>query len=258
MAAGIHQRKRSSRFLLCSRDNLLHMQSSSSITVKWKKEVFENVPVDLSAPVAELKVQLFSLTGVAPDKQKLIIGGKNLKDEQTLDVSGAKHGSVVQMMGNAVGNWVKPDVQLTFVEVASMSSSSSLSFPIRLTGTPVTVSLALVADGKLQTPAQLRAQIKRLLELTKAEARFFAQRSPRWQHRRQQALPPLGSVFKEYVPWGRVLLIFPCVATACHRLVTAPADMLMSNMSWSWAEVVMERVTRGRVKKVQVRLQRRA
>jgi ubiquitin carboxyl-terminal hydrolase 14 len=102
------------------------MQSSSSITVKWKKEVFENVPVDLSAPVAELKVQLFSLTGVAPDKQKLIMGGKNLKDEQTLDVSGAKHGSVVQMMGNAVENWVKPDVQFTFVEDLSASQQAAV------------------------------------------------------------------------------------------------------------------------------------
>ncbi len=102
------------------------MQSSSSITVKWKKEVFENVPVDLSAPVAELKVQLFSLTGVAPDKQKLLMGGKNLKDDQTLDVSGAKHGSVVQMMGNAVGNWVKPDVQFTFVEDLSASQQAAV------------------------------------------------------------------------------------------------------------------------------------
>jgi hypothetical protein len=32
----------------------------------------------------------------------------------------------------------------------------------------------------------------------------------------------------------------------------------MAHMSWSWAEMVMERVTRGRVKKVKVRLQRRA
>ena len=32
----------------------------------------------------------------------------------------------------------------------------------------------------------------------------------------------------------------------------------MAHMSWSWAEMVMERVTRGRVKKVQVLLQRRA
>ena len=49
-----------------------------------------------------------------------------------------------------------------------------------------------------------------------------------------------------------------CVAFACRRLATAPADMDMAHMSWSWAEVVMERVMQGRVKKVQVRLQRRA
>jgi hypothetical protein len=98
----------------------------------------------------------------------------------------------------------------------------------------------------------------RVLELIKAEALLFAQRSPRSQHRRQQALPPLASVFVEYAPCGRVRLIFPCVATACQRLVTAPADRHMAHMSWSWAGMVMERVTRGRVRRVQVLLQRRA
>ena len=52
------------------------------------------------------------------------------------------------------------------------------------------------------------------------------------------------------------MLLF--VAIACLRLATAPADTHMAHMSWRWAEVVMERVTRGRVKRVQVRLQRRA
>jgi hypothetical protein len=55
-----------------------------------------------------------------------------------------------------------------------------------------------------------------------------------------------------------VRLMLPCVAFACQRLATAPADTHMAHMSWSWAEMVMERVTQGRVKKVQVRLQRRA
>ena len=49
-----------------------------------------------------------------------------------------------------------------------------------------------------------------------------------------------------------------CVVFACQRLATAPADTHMAQMSWSWAEMVMERVTRGRVRRVQVRLQRRA
>jgi hypothetical protein len=135
-------------------------------------------------------------------------------------------------------------------------SLNVLSFTDRFTGRPV--SVALVADGKLLSPAQLRAQIKRVLKLIKAEAWLFAQQSPRCKHLRQEALPPLGSIFAEYAPCVRVRLMFPCVAFTCQRLATAPADMHMSYMSWSWAELVMEHVTRGRVKRVQVLLQRRA
>ena len=129
-------------------------------------------------------------------------------------------------------------------------SNAPLSFPDCLNGR--TVFLALVLNGMLQSPKQLRAQIKRPLELFKRHKCFFA------HHCRQQALPPLGCVVAECSPCGRVRLILSCVAFACQRLATAPADMHMAHMSWNWAEVVMERVTRGRVKKVQVLLQRRA
>jgi hypothetical protein len=129
-------------------------------------------------------------------------------------------------------------------------STASLSFRDCLTGRRV--SLALVPGGKLQSPKELRAQIKRPLKLFKRQKWFFA------NHRRQQALLPLGCVVAECSPRRRVRLMLPCVAFACQRLATAPADMHMAHMSWSWAEVVMDRLTRGRVKKVQVRLQRRA
>ena len=143
-------------------------------------------------------------------------------------------------------------------EVASSSSSSSdespnvLAFPDCLNGG--TVFLALVPDGILQPPTKLRRQIIMggPLKLFQHHKWFFA------HHRRQPALPPLGCVVAECCPCGRVRLMLCCVAFACQRLVTAPADMHMAHMSWSWAEVVMERVTRGRVKRVQVRLQRRA
>ncbi len=120
------------------------------------------------------------------------------------------------------------------------------------------MSLALVADGKLLSPAQLRAQILRPLELIKSEAQFFAQRSPRCKHRRQAALPLLGSIFAEYRTCLRVRRMFRCVAFACQRLATAPANMHFAFTSRGWAEVVMERLTRGRMMRVQVRLQRRA
>ncbi len=122
-----------------------------------------------------------------------------------------------------------------------------------------TVSIDLVADGKLRSPAELRAQIKRPLELIEFQKwhHWLRQHWSLRQRRRQEALPPL--IFLEYPRvHSAVPLMFPCVTFACQRLATAPANMHIALMSWSWAEMVMERVTRGRVKKVQVRLQRRA
>jgi hypothetical protein len=129
-------------------------------------------------------------------------------------------------------------------ESTSSTTSISLSFTDGLTETPV--SLALVADGNVLTPAQLRAQIMRPLKLIRCQKWFFA------HHLRQQALPPLGCVVAECSPCGRVRLMLSCVAIACHRLATEPAGM--ANMPKSWAEFLMDRVTRGRVEKVQVRL----
>ncbi len=137
-------------------------------------------------------------------------------------------------------------------------SASSLSFTDHLTGTPV--SFVLDADGKLQSPEELRAPLKRPLALIKAEAWFFTQKLSRCNYRRQEALPPLGLtlMFTEILPFVSVILMFRCVAITCHRLATAPSGMHMIFMSWSWAEAVMKRVTRCRLKKVQVLLQRRA
>jgi hypothetical protein len=54
-----------------------------------------------------------------------------------------------------------------------------------------------------------------------------------------------------------VRAMFGCVAAACHRLTFAPGDeRVVGSMRWRWAGCVMERVTRGRVGKVQVGLRR--
>ena len=133
--------------------------------------------------------------------------------------------------------------------VAKALPKNALAIPDHLTGRLIIVA----ADGKLpSSPKELRAQIMRVLEFIKRQKWFFA------HHRRQPELPPLASVVAEYPPCGRLRLMLPCVAFACQRLATAPADMHMAHMTWSWAEMVMERLTRGHVKKVQVLLQRRA
>ena len=146
-------------------------------------------------------------------------------------------------------------------EFASSSSMSTnvLSFPDHLTGRRM--SLALVADGKLQPPAQLRAQIKRALELMKTATWFFAQRSPGMKRHREEAPPPLSVdlMLTEFSPRVPVRFMFGCVAIACRRLATAPAGVhVIYRTTCRWVGWMMERVTRGRVRRVQVRLQRRA
>jgi hypothetical protein len=141
--------------------------------------------------------------------------------------------------------------------VAKAMPKNALVFPDHLTGRRE--SLAFVADGKLQSPKQLRTQIMRVLELMQAAAWFFARQSPGMKRHLEEPPPPLDYMLTEFSPCVPVRVMCSCVATACRRLATAPAGVhVMYRTTGRWAAWIMERVTRGRVKKVQVRLQRRA
>jgi hypothetical protein len=141
---------------------------------------------------------------------------------------------------------------------ASPTPEPPLSFPDHFIGRRV--SLALVAaDGKLQTPAQLRAQIMRPLELMQAAAWFFARQSLGMKRHRDEPPPPLGHMLTQFSPGVPARVMCGCVATACRRLATAPAGVYaIYRTTGRWAPWIMERLTRGRVRRVQVRLQRRA
>ena len=45
------------------------------VKVKWGKERYDNVEVNTDEPPEVFKMQLFSLTGVPPDRQKVMISG---------------------------------------------------------------------------------------------------------------------------------------------------------------------------------------
>ena len=151
-------------------------------------------------------------------------------------------------------------VASSMAEVASSSddeSSNVLSFHDRLTGRRVL--LALVRGGKLQLPKELRAQIKSPLEFMQAAVWFFARQSPGMKRHREEPPLPLGHTLAEFSPCVPVRIMCGCVATACRRLATAPAGVhVVYRTTGRWAAWIMERVTRGRVRRVQVRLQRRA
>ncbi|XP_057802751.1 ubiquitin carboxyl-terminal hydrolase 7-like isoform X3 [Salvia miltiorrhiza] len=43
------------------------------VTVKWQKEVFSNMEIDTTEPPYVFKRQLYDLTGVPPERQKIVV-----------------------------------------------------------------------------------------------------------------------------------------------------------------------------------------
>lgn len=86
------------------------------LNFKWNGKKFDDVDVDLSQPVLVLKTQLFSLTGVEPDRQKIMIKGGLLKDDMDLNTLNFKSGQSLMMMGSASKIPVASDQKVVFLE----------------------------------------------------------------------------------------------------------------------------------------------
>jgi len=52
-----------------------------SVKVKWGKELFSNIEVNTEEDPILFKAQLFALTGVQPERQKVMLKGMTLKDD---------------------------------------------------------------------------------------------------------------------------------------------------------------------------------
>lgn len=50
-----------------------------AVSVKWQKELFKDVEIDTTQPPYVFKCQLFDLTGVPPERQKIMVKGGLLK-----------------------------------------------------------------------------------------------------------------------------------------------------------------------------------
>lgn len=57
-----------------------------SVKVKWGKETFKDVEANTDEDPLVFKAQLFALTGVHPDRQKIVVKGTNLKDWSTVSI----------------------------------------------------------------------------------------------------------------------------------------------------------------------------
>lgn len=92
--------------------------SSIKLQVKWGKKVFDDVDLNLEDDITTFKCQLYALTNVPIEKQKLMAKGKIVKDEsEWKDYPGVKAGATLMLMGTAEGNELKaPETQMKFVE----------------------------------------------------------------------------------------------------------------------------------------------
>ncbi|KAK2996569.1 LOW QUALITY PROTEIN: hypothetical protein RJ639_024812, partial [Escallonia herrerae] len=87
-----------------------------TVSVKWQKEVYSSVEIDTSQPPYVFKCQLYDLTGVPPERQKIMVKGGLLKDDADWSTLGVKEGQKLMMMGTADEIMKAPEKAPVFVE----------------------------------------------------------------------------------------------------------------------------------------------
>lgn len=78
-----------------------------------------NVDLDPTSNGETFKFQLFSLTGVEPERQKILVKGGQLKDDTDLSKLGVKPGHTFMMMGTpseGAATIERPKEQIKFLE----------------------------------------------------------------------------------------------------------------------------------------------
>ncbi|KAI8991025.1 hypothetical protein BDF20DRAFT_811286 [Mycotypha africana] len=78
-----------------------------NVTVKWQGKKFENIELDTDESPELFKTQVYSQTGVPPERQKIMVKGGILKDDTDLNKLNLKDGHSFMMMGTA-GELPKP------------------------------------------------------------------------------------------------------------------------------------------------------
>lgn len=104
------------------------------VKVKWGKESYPDVEVDTDEAPLLFKAQLFALTGVQPERQKVMLKGSTLKDNDWGNVK-LKDGVTVLLMGSKEEDIVvEPTEKTVFVEDMNESElATALDLPAGLT-----------------------------------------------------------------------------------------------------------------------------
>eukprot|EP00897_Mesotaenium_endlicherianum_P007692 jgi/Mesen1/6951/ME000360S06216 len=86
------------------------------VSVKWQKEVFQDLDIDTEQPPIVFKGQLFALTAVPPERQKILVKGGVLQDDGDWAKYAIKEGQRLMMMGTADVVPTAPEKAPVFLE----------------------------------------------------------------------------------------------------------------------------------------------
>lgn len=104
-----------------------------TVNVKWGKEKFDAIELNTEEPPMVFKAQLFALTGVQPERQKVMVKGGTLKDDEWGNIK-LKNGMTLLMMGSAEALPEEPVVRPMFVEdMTEEQLASAMELPCGLT-----------------------------------------------------------------------------------------------------------------------------
>lgn len=130
------------------------------VKVKWGKETFSDIEVDMSEEPMVFKAQLFALTGVQPDRQKVMVKGAVLKDHEWGNIK-LKDGAVLLLMGTRDALPSEPIEKPVFMEDMSESElATALDLPSGLTNLGNTCYMNATVQC-LRTVPELKDSLKR-------------------------------------------------------------------------------------------------